>query len=316
MKGSPRVAFITSAAKGLGHATVRCLLAAGYDVCFTYGQSRAEAEALVTEGEQRGRRVFAQSVDLMNREATLAAVDGAMERFGRIDVFVHNFGPYVFERIALAEYDDEQWARMMTGNLENFFWIYRRVISGMRERGFGRIVTMGYDGAEVAAGWRFRAPYAAAKAGLASLTKSIAREERQNGITANMVCPGDVRGDNKGRLISEVKNPDDLLGRPPVGEDVARVIVFLCAEDSGQVNGTVTEVTGGYDILAYDDGKDVLDENCQYRAGDTVHVIPWGTTAHVVDVIQVKNRNLMYVVQNRLQQGQFTAYQLAHPRGE
>ncbi|MCL6597562.1 MAG: SDR family oxidoreductase [Alicyclobacillus macrosporangiidus] len=244
-----RTALVTSGAGGLGFAVVRTLLESGWDVCFTYRTSLAQAERLAVLARERGRRVWFAQADLLDRAQVSDVVAKFLSECSAIDAFVHNFGPFVFERIPLAAYTDEMWTRMMDGNLNNFFWIYRALIGGMRARGFGRIVTVGYDGAGEAAGWRHRSAYAAAKSALASLTRSIAREERDFGITANMVCPGDIRGENKERMIREVP-PGPRGDRPPVGEDVARLIAFLCHEDSQQLNGTVTQVTGGRDIRA------------------------------------------------------------------
>lgn len=307
---TPRVAFITSAAKGLGHATVKSLLLAGWDVCLTYGKSAQEAQVLEVEAHRLNRRLLALPVNLLDKQAVEGAISQCLTEFTRIDALIHNFGPFVFERKTLAEYDEDMWQRMFDGNLHNFFWMYRSVIDGMRERAFGRIITIGYDGAGDAVGWRYRSAYAAAKAGLASLTRSVAREERQNGITANMVCPGDIRGANKMKLIDEVEESENPLARPPVGEDVARLIVMLCDERSQQLNGTVTEVTGGYDILAYDDGTNVVQEQAVFVVGDNVYVHLWGETATVTEVVSVPNRNLVYRVKNDAKSGSFTKYQL------
>lgn len=247
-----RVAFLTSGAKGLGHAGVRALLEAGWDVFFTYGKSRSEADQLVAHARAIGRRAACRSVNLLREEEVVDAVTACRQMFGHIDALVHNFGPFVFQRLTLADYSSDQWKRMMDGNLNNFFWMYREVVSGMREQRFGRIVTVGADGASTAAGWKCRAAYAAAKAGLASLTRSIAHEERTYGITANMVCPGDIRGDLKMRMIREADAPAKGELRTPVGEDVARAVVFLCDEHSQQVNGTILEVTGAEEIRARD----------------------------------------------------------------
>lgn len=309
-----RVAFITSGAKGLGHATVRALMEAGWDVYLTYGQSEEEAQQLLFQAEKLSRKVFAKQVNLTERWAVESAVDDCYQRFGRIDALIHNFGPFVFERLSLADYSDEMWRKMFDGNLENFFWMYRKVIHGMRREGFGRIVTVGYDGAGTADGWRFRAAYAAAKSALAVLTKSVAAEERQHGVTANMVCPGDIRGQNKMRMIREVETDGNPILRPPVGEDVARLIVFLCDKLSQQLNGTVTEVTGGYDPLAYDDGTDVLHEDLRFFVGAKVYVYPWESHATVTEIQRTPNRNIVYTVLGALKRGSFTVHQLAEPR--
>ncbi|MCL6636333.1 MAG: SDR family oxidoreductase [Alicyclobacillus sp.] len=311
---SARAAFVTSGARGLGFAIVRALLASGWDVFFTCHTSVDRARWLVAEAERAGRRAAFAVADLYDRQQVLAAAAQAQREFAALDALIHNFGPFVFERIPLAEYSDERWQQMLDGNLSNFFWLYRELVHGMRSRGFGRIVTVGYDGAGEAAGWRFRAAYAAAKSGLAALTRSIAREERQNGITANMVCPGDIRGENKMKRVADLPEADDRLGRPPVGEDVARVIAFLCREDSQQLNGTVTLVTGGYDIRAYDDGKDVVDEPALFQPGESVWVIPWNCRGQVTDVQRIPNRQVVYRVAGAGRSGSFTRFQLRPER--
>jgi 3-oxoacyl-[acyl-carrier protein] reductase len=244
-----RIAYVTSGATGLGYATVRALLEAGWDVFFTYRNNAANADTLVKYGQNLGRRVTCAQADLLDKSEAVAAAEQCLETFGRVDAFVHNFGPFVFEHMAVADYPTDLWVKMLDGNLTNFLWLYPLFAGGMRKNRFGRIVTVGFAGAGDAAGWRYRGPYAAAKSALASLTRTIAREERTNGITANMVCPGDIQGAHKMERIEDVLPTSDPVHRPPVGEDVARLIVFLCHPLSSQVNGTVTEITGGYDIL-------------------------------------------------------------------
>lgn len=309
-----RVAFVTSGARGLGHAIVESLLENGWDVYFTYHKSKDSAADLLSKAEARNQRAIATQADLFKQNDVVAAVQNCQRDFGRIDALVHNFGPFEFTRKPLVDYSDIRFREIMDGNLTNLFWMLPEVIPGMREQAFGRIVTIGFDGAGRAAGWRYRAPYAAAKAGLAALTRSLAREERQSGITANMVCPGDIRGQHKMHMIRDVEEAHDPLGRPPVGEDVARLVTWLCAPESQQINGTVTEITGGYDILAYDDGKEVVEEPHEYHLHETVEVLPWQEQAQVVSIEKIPNRYVLYTVSNQQYQGTFTAFQLRQVR--
>lgn len=311
-----RVAFVSSGARGLGHTIVQSLMEAGWNVFFTYHTSAVEADSLVAYSKQCGVEAACTRANLLQRNEVQAAVQACQERFGKVDAVIHNFGPFEFNRMPLVQYSDQRWDEIFDGNLNNLFWILRDVIPGMREQAFGRIVTVGFDGAGRAAGWRYRAPYAAAKAALAALTRSIAREERQSGITANMVCPGDIRGSHKMHMIRDVKQAENPLGRPAVGEDVARLAVWLCDENSQQINGTVTEVTGGYDILAYDDGKDVVQEPTSYALGDTVWVLPWQAPAIIDEVEKIPNRYILYTVVDGQKRGTFTAFQLTTPDEE
>lgn len=245
-----RVAFVSGGGSGLGKATVLTLIDEGWSVAFTYHQSEESAQSIAALAAETGGEVMPIRANLLWRDEALHAATSALHHFGQVDAFVHNFGPFVFERRRLAEYSDDDFEEMLTGNLRSFWWMYRVVIPNMRERGFGRIVTLGSDGAGLAAGWGWRAPYAAAKAGLASLTRSIAREEREFGVTANMVCPGDVRGQKKELAQNEAESVAKMT---PIGGDVARVVSFYCQPASHQLNGTVTEVNGGAEIRCLDE---------------------------------------------------------------
>ena len=119
-----------------------------------------------------------------------------------------------------------------------------RAAAGSCSSGFGR--------AGEAPAWPDRAVYAAAKTGLVSFVKSVAVEEAPFGITVNMVCPGDIVGENKEKRIGDVSGQRDEetpRGRPGTGEDVARVIRFLCEPESDFVTGNIINVTGGLDVI-------------------------------------------------------------------
>jgi 3-oxoacyl-[acyl-carrier protein] reductase len=118
----------------------------------------------------------------------------------------------------------------------------------MRNQKWGRIITIGYDRVETAPGWIYRSAFAAAKTGVASLTRTIAIEEAENGITANMVCPGDIINEWKESNIEDAIGTS-RIGRKGTGEDIARVIAFLIDEKSDLITGSVIPVTGGLDVL-------------------------------------------------------------------
>ena len=130
----------------------------------------------------------------------------------------------------------------------------------MRKNKWGRIITMGFDRVETAPGWIYRSAFAAAKTGLASLTRTIAIEEMMNGITANMVSPGDISTEWKEKTIEQAVSSHNGLtsvGRSGTGEDIARVISFLVDENSSFITGSIIPVTGGIDVL----GKALKDEH-------------------------------------------------------
>lgn len=122
----------------------------------------------------------------------------------------------------------------------------------MRENHWGRIINIGFDRAENSPGWKYRSAFAAAKTGLVSLTKTLAIEEAEHGITVNMICPGDISANFKEANIDDVREIKDNytpVGRPGTGEDIARMIAFLCDKDSDFITGSIIQVTGGKDVL-------------------------------------------------------------------
>jgi 3-oxoacyl-[acyl-carrier protein] reductase len=152
----------------------------------------------------------------------------------------------------LTDYSISEWQYLLEGNLSAVFFLLKQIIPVMRKQNWGRIITMGFDRVETAPGWIYRSGFAAAKTGLASLTRSIAIEEAEHGITANMVCPGDIIDDWKEKMINHTLNHDDELSqviRPGTGEDIARVITFLVEENSSFITGSIIPVTGGIDVL-------------------------------------------------------------------
>ncbi|GAJ05057.1 unnamed protein product [marine sediment metagenome] len=135
----------------------------------------------------------------------------------------------------------------------------------MRNQRFGRIVTYGFQGADHAPGWMYRSAFSAAKVGLVSLTKTIALEEAEYGITANMVCPGNIVGEMKEATIAYARQmKDDItpIGRSGTGEDIARVVEFLCDDCSDMITGAekfAKELLQSYEKQAIDAGvKEVV----------------------------------------------------------
>ncbi len=128
----------------------------------------------------------------------------------------------------------------------------------MRKQKFGRIITYGFQDAEHTPGWKYRSAYSAAKVGLVSLTKTIALEEAEHGITANMVCPGDIIGEMKETNIitsRQIKNVYTPVGRSGTGEDIARIVRFLCDDDSDFITGSVVSASGGVHVVNRGKGK-------------------------------------------------------------
>jgi 3-oxoacyl-[acyl-carrier protein] reductase len=247
-----RHALITAGAKGLGRKVTELLLERGYSVTVNYRSDEAAVRSLQKKYAHLDERLQFVRGDVTKKEDLFALVDAALDRFGRIDCLINNAGPYIFERKKLADYTEDEWYEMIEGNLSAVFHLLKKTIPVMRKQRFGRIITYGFQGAAEAPGWLHRSAFSAAKVGLVSLTKTIALEEAEYGITANMVCPGNIVGEMKEATIAysrSIKDADTPIGRSGTGEDIARVIAFLCEEDSDMITGAIIDVTGGVNVI-------------------------------------------------------------------
>ncbi|MCK6258049.1 SDR family oxidoreductase [Fictibacillus sp. KIGAM418] len=247
-----RHAIVTAGTKGLGKKVSEQLIMQGCSITVNYRSDENAVSQLKREWKSDEDRIQFIKGDVTKKEDIRYICESAMERFGRIDYLINNAGPYVFERKKLADYQDHEWYEMIDGNLSSVYHFLKLTIPVMRKNGFGRIITYGFQDAEYTPGWVYRSAFSAAKVGLVSLTKTIALEEAEHGITANMVCPGNIIGDMKEAGIEEarvLKDKDTPIGRSGTGEDIARLIAFLCEENSDMITGSIISATGGLDVI-------------------------------------------------------------------
>jgi 3-oxoacyl-[acyl-carrier protein] reductase len=231
-------ALVTGASKGIGAATAVALAAAGRDVIVHYGGDRDGAQACADACAKHGVETRVVGADLREGvEPLVVAIDEA----GGVEVLVNNAG-VTADGLALSM-RDEAFALTLQVNLVAAFALSRAALRGMLRRRGGRIVNVtSVVGLHGNAG---QANYAASKAGLVGLTKSLAREVGKRGITVNAVAPGFVD-----TAMTEGVDVSEHLARVPAGrlgtaEEVAAVIAFLCSDAAAYVNGAVVQVDGG-----------------------------------------------------------------------
>ncbi|MBS4190875.1 SDR family oxidoreductase [Bacillus sp. FJAT-49705] len=248
-----KTALITGGATGIGKRTANQLAENGVHLVINYRTSKEKAVLLADELSRRwGTKNIAIGGDISNQDDCQRIVEESFSFFSCIDILIHNAGPYMHERKVMTEYSFEDWNYIINGNLNALFYLTKLLIPKMRENSWGRIITVGFDRVETTPGWIYRSAFAAAKSGAASLTKTIAIEEAEHGITANMVCPGDITGAWKEKDIFQAVGKTDQntpIGRPGTGEDIARVISFLIDKKSDFITGSIIPVTGGKDVL-------------------------------------------------------------------
>lgn len=233
-----RWALVTGASKGIGAATATALAAAGHDVVVHYGSDKEGAEAVAARCAEHGVDTRVVGADLATDLETLTAV---VDELGGVGVLVNNAGRTA-DSLSLSMSDDA-FRDVLEVNLTAAFRLSRAVLRGMLRARQGRIVNLSsVVGLHGNAG---QANYAASKAGLVGLTKTLAREVGKRGITVNAVAPGFIAtGMTEGLPAEEIiaRIPAGRLGDP---EDVAAVVAFLCSPAASYVNGAVVPVDGG-----------------------------------------------------------------------
>ncbi|GIM47566.1 3-ketoacyl-ACP reductase [Collibacillus ludicampi] len=309
-----RSVLITGSATGLGSAIAYRLAEQGHRIILNYRTSAEACLQLQNKIQATHTECHIVQADVSYFEEAERLIRESIERFGTIDILIHCAGPFLYQRQRATDMDISDWKYMIDSNLSSAFYLSKLVIPYMRKQGFGRIITFGFDGAEQARGWRYRSAYAAAKVGLVSFTRTLALEERHNGITVNMVCPGDIRGKWKETFLDEYLQTHDRIGRISMADDITRTVQFLIDEHADYVTGNVIQLNGGIDTVILTDEitkNDVLDP-VQFSPGEEVYVYPWNSRGLVEQVSRQKNDLTLYTVRtlDRNKTGRFTYFHL------
>jgi 3-oxoacyl-[acyl-carrier protein] reductase len=231
-----RIALVTGAARGMGRAIALRLAEDVSGVAVHYLTRRDEAQELAAAIREKGKLSACFRADLTKKAQAAGLVKKVEERFARLDILVNNVGPFLVKPWDQLEVAD--WERALRGNLLGPYFCAKAALPGMRKRKWGRIVNIGYSRAEHLGAFPTIAPYAVAKTGLLTLTRTAAASEVANGITVNMVSPGLMRG---GALP-----PARNLSESQIGtfEDVAEAVAFFASDKAAAVTGTNLIVAG------------------------------------------------------------------------
>ena len=235
-----RVALVTGGTRGIGAAISKALKAAGYNVAANYGGNDEAARTFTAE---TGIPAFKWSV--ADYDACAAGIRQVEAALGPVDVLVNNAGitrDSMFHRMT-----PQQWHEVISTNLTGVFNMTHPLWPGMRDRKFGRIITISsVNGQKGQAG---QVNYSAAKAGDIGFTKALAQEGARAGITVNAVCPGYI-GTEMVRAVDEKVLNERILPQIPAGrlgepEEIARCVVFLASDDAGFITGSTITANGG-----------------------------------------------------------------------
>lgn len=241
-----KVALVTGASTGLGAAAAIALAQAGADVA-CHGNSKSPA-ATVAAIEKTGRRAFAITGDLSDKNAPRRIFDETLGHFGKLDILINNAG--TIRRAPAVDYGEEDWAHVLEVNLSSVFRLSQLAGRHLIERNEGgKIVNVAsllsfQGGVTVPA-------YAASKGGAAQLTKALANEWARFSINVNAIAPGYFKTDNTLALQTDETRNRQILERIPAGrwgnpEDLAGAVVFLSSKASDYLHGHILTVDGGW----------------------------------------------------------------------
>ena len=240
-----RVAVVTGGSRGIGRACALRLAEAGCDVAVLYAGNDEAARETVEAIEALGRRARAWKCDVANAEECAAVCKEVASELGCVDVLVNNAG--VTRDNLLGRIKDDDFDRVIDVNLKGAFNMVKALYrTWLRNKGTGRIINV--SSVVGLMGNAGQANYAASKAGLIGLTKSVARELAPRGVTCNAVAPGFIETDMTADLSAEVREGYDKqipLGYMGSAQDVAEVVTFLASPAARYVTGEVVRVDGG-----------------------------------------------------------------------
>lgn len=243
-----KVALVTGASRGIGRGIARRLALQGAAVAVNYRSGQDAAEAVVAEIGAAGGRAVAVAGDVAVAADVSAMLDRTVKELGGIHILINNAG--IHADTLTVRLSEEDWDRVLDTDLKGAFLATKAVLRPMMRQRWGRIVNIASVVART--GNAGQASYAAAKAGMVGLTKSVAREVATRGITANVVAPGLIETEMTDSLSDEIRNW--MLGQIPMEkpgtvEDVAAAVAFLAGDEAAYITGQVLHVDGGMVML-------------------------------------------------------------------
>lgn len=239
-----RTALVTGSGRNIGRAIALALAGNGCNVVLNGSSDRGACEAVAREVESLGASALIAMGNVGVREEALAVAERGIAQFGRVDILVNNAA--IRPSFDLINGDEADFHRIMDVNFHAAFWLARACLPGMLENGWGRVIN--FTGMNAQQGYPGKTAVSVAKHAAWALTKSIAKDYGKAGVTANIVSPGTIVGDDEtptstdAYVALEKQNPAGRLGEP---HDIAAMVAYLASDGAGFVNGQLMQVNGG-----------------------------------------------------------------------
>src|SRR4051794_27525705 len=250
MSEQARTVIVTGSETGIGAATAVAFAKAGDDVGVTWFSSESDGREIADEGERAGRRAVLQRLDVSDLEHAGDALDAFADELGGLDVFVNNAG--VMSKKPFLETTLEDWRSQLTTDLDGAFVCAQRAAKRMVTQGRGgRIINV--TSVHQLVPLRGASAYAASKGALGQLTKVMALELAEHGITVNNVAPGEIATPMTGNEDVDprtIERPSIPLGRPGDAREIASLVVWLCSDGAAYTTGSTIVSDGGLLLMA------------------------------------------------------------------
>jgi len=244
MTSAKRTALVTGSNKNIGRACVLHLARAGCNVVVNGAKDREAAERTAADARKLGVDALVAMGDVGARDDAQRIADEALQRFGTVDILVNNAA--IRKNAKFLEMSEEDWRYAMSVNFDASYWLSRRCLPGMIEKGWGRIIN--FAGMNAIHGYNGRAHVSASKHAAWGLTKALAMEFGPKGITTNIVSPGPIMGEAQD--AEQAAHISPMAARVPLGrlgttDEVAAAVALLASDAGGFINGQMIQVNGG-----------------------------------------------------------------------
>ncbi len=247
-----KIAFVTGGSHGLGMSHCLALAQAGCHVALTGHSHMKGAEQVAAQITAIGRKSLALQLEVADADCVNAAVDRIEAELGPIDILLNNAAAGIVRAVTIQKMDKKDWDYDLAVNLTGPFNTVRRVLPGMMERGWGRIVNVSSIAGTM--GGAGQCSYAATKAGLIGFTKAIALECARKGVTCNAVVLGSINGgafhtvahEFQERIVRMI-----AMRRPGKAEEISSLITYLASEEASYMTGEAIEISGGASLFTF-----------------------------------------------------------------